>query len=261
MLPSFQVHCVVLLRAAQSCALHSDLRKAKQHLDDATKALPCSRALPNLYAQVAVERCRIIRHLATKASAPTDSEAAAAECRTSLCAALHWATLDGGNDWRTIKACMLEFASWFLGSQKAGDAGFALDNAHATATKFNVLMHKSDSLTPVTAAEVPDWLALLVKGQERFFAVANGIITPDQDVTVADADLGRMAVCQMAAIVRNECRSSIADMQTANAQMLQLHTALKGACAKYASDCCFAAPPLPPDNAPEPAEGELPTIS
>lgn len=47
-----QVYCAALLRAAQCAALTSKLPIAKKLIDDAAEALRCSRALPNLYAQV-----------------------------------------------------------------------------------------------------------------------------------------------------------------------------------------------------------------
>ena len=63
------------------------------------------------------------------------------------------------------------------------------------------------------------------------------------DAAIADADVGRMVVCNFSAA--GSARGPVAERTRTEAQRAVLHTTLKAACPKYAADGCFPDVPLP----------------
>jgi len=258
--------CASALRAGQGAALLGRLGAATSALDAGAAALPFSRALPPLTAAMALMRARVARHVAVQAAAAASSDAdgdaglaaAAAECRTLLVYALNVAVLDGGHDARLVRGAQLELASWAALLQDAPGAAAALAAAHGVATKLDVLMHAAHTLVPVPAAAVPDWLAAVLKGQERYGATASGRLKAGEpEPALSEADLGRLAVCHLANLVRSEGHCGLAEKPALLSQMMALQAALRAGCPKYAADCCFAAVPLPPAAPPPVAAGAV----
>jgi hypothetical protein len=73
----------------------------------------------------------------------------------------------------------------------------------------------------------------------------------DPPSTLPDPDLGRMVMCHFISLHKSLLSLPMAQRERSAAHMVSLHTALRTACPKYASEICFPDAPLPP--APEAA--------
>jgi hypothetical protein len=155
----------------------------------------------------------------------------------------------------------------------------ALQAAHVTAGQLRVLCMTNHQLQTVSVGGLPAWLTEQLKGQEQLqislqqqigqaaaaAATAAGKPTPhrrkQQQLTlsaasaaaaaamasaVPDSTLGRLAVCQYVRLLMAayDGTAGLQQQQLAAAQVLQLHPAMRAACPKLASDCCWSEAPV-----------------
>jgi len=264
-------YAAVLVLAAHTATRNRDLPAASQHLSAALDLLRThTRALPSQHADTLLQLGRSLRLqvlMSPPGTAPTlelgaggvpsslalpeDAPQLLAASSQHLEAALTVAALDAGHVRCVMRAALLELASSYVAAGTPARAAACLRAAHAAANKCDVLMLSSHTLPPVTVAQLPEWAREYAVGQEAAFAAAHGKQAP---ATVPDADVARLVMCHVTALLREAPSLPPAERARAEAQVAALHPALRAACAKYASDACFAQVPLPPkDNASAPA--------
>jgi hypothetical protein len=103
---------------------------------------------------------------------------------------------------------------------------------------------------------MPDWLTVWLAGQEMCFHVSQGNAR-ETAPSMTEADLGRAAVSHITRLrqIHDSAPSAVKSM--IDRQVLQIHTFLSTACAKYKADACLAEPPLPPPSPPPLSPGTV----
>ncbi|KAG2499074.1 hypothetical protein HYH03_003257 [Edaphochlamys debaryana] len=194
----------------------------------------------------------------TSASGVAATAAKLSAAKAALSAAITLACLDGGHLRGVMRSALLELGSIFIAGMDARSAAACLRAAHAASVKQDLLLLSNHTLQPVTANHLPDWAVTHVKGQEALFAQSTG---RNPNAPVADADVARGVVCLLAGLKRSLEGLPVGGgfRERAEAKLAALHAALRGACAKYGTDACFAEPPLPasPNDNPAPADGTV----